>query len=300
MLELVRGYAMAALDSAERERRLDGVASGLVDVARLFVESEPLRNAMSDPSIPAQARGAVLEDLLADQVPEESLGVVTFTIEFDRAAEVPKTVEQLVGLAESVLANAAAGEPRAAEPPIGRGGAYERIRGYAERVFETIPIRDDVDVVEEELFQLAKLVEKTPQLREALGDGSVPLAGRLAVLTDLLEGRVRPDTLWLCAYVLRAGRERDLVGALGSLVELAAAERGRRLAQVRSAVELDEDERERLGAALGRIARRPVELRVQIDPSVIGGLSIIVGDTVIDGTVRHRLEQMRESLLQTA
>ncbi len=109
---------------------------------------------------------------------------------------------------------------------------------------------------------------------------------------------MRFDTLQLCAYVLRAGRARDLVGALESLVELAAAERGRRLADVRSAVELDEDERDRLTAALARIARRPVELRVHIDPSVIGGLSIIVGDTIIDGTVRHRLEQLRESLLQ--
>jgi F-type H+-transporting ATPase subunit delta len=300
MLELVRGYAMAAFDVSQREGRLDAVAAGLADISQLFVTSEPLRNAMVDSSIPAQARGQVLEDLLAGKVPEETLAVVTFSVEFERASEVAKSAEQLVGLAELALDNVAAGEAQAGEPPIGRGGAYERIRGYAERLFETIAAPEDVDLVEEELFQLAALAEETPQLREALGDGSVPLPRRLAVLTDLLEGRVRLDTMMLCAYVLRAGRARDLVGALRSLVELAAAERGRRLAEVRSARELDEGERERLEAALARIVRRPVELRVHIDPTVIGGLSILVGDTVIDGTVRHRLEQLRESLLQPA
>jgi F-type H+-transporting ATPase subunit delta len=298
MLELVRGYAMAAFDASVREDRTEAVAAGLDEMSHLFVSSETLRNAITDPSIPAQARGAVLEDLLADKVPEEALAVVTFAVEYERAGEVPKTTEHLVGLAETVLENVAAGEPQPAEPPIGRGGAYERIRGYAERVFETIPAREDIDVIEQELFQLARLAEVTPQLRDALGDGSVPLGRRLAVMTDLLEGKVRLDTLMLCAYVLRAGRASDLVGALESLVELAAAERGRRLADVRSAVELDDDERQRLEAALARIARRPVELRVQIDPGVIGGLSIVVGNTIIDGTLRHRLEQLRESLLQ--
>ncbi len=298
MLELVRGYATAAFDAAANEGRLDAVARGLADISRLFLASEELRTAITDPSIPAQARGEVLEDLLADKVPEEALAVTTFSVEYERATELPKTTEQLVELAETAVDDSAAGERYPAEPPIGRSGAYERVRGYAERIFETIATREDVDLVEEELFQLSRLAEETPDLREALGDGSVPLGRRVAVLTDLLEGRVRLDTQLLCIYVLRAGRARDLVGALGSLVELAAAERGRRLAEIHSAVELDDDERRRLSEALARIARRPVELRVHIDPAVIGGLRIIVGDTIIDGTIRHRLEQLRESLLQ--
>jgi F-type H+-transporting ATPase subunit delta len=90
------------------------------------------------------------------------------------------------------------------------------------------------------------------------------------------------------------------VDALDYLVEVAAADRGRRVADVRAAVDLDADERQRLSEALSRTMRRPVELRVRIDPSVLGGIGISVGDTVIDGTVRHRLEQLRESLLQRA
>jgi F-type H+-transporting ATPase subunit delta len=299
MLELVRGYATAAFDGAANEGRLDAVTTGLAEISRLFLASEELRAVITDTSIPAQTRGEVLADLLADKVPEEAVSVITFSVEYERATELPKTAEQLVELAEMAVATFASGERYPADPPIGRSGAYERVRGYAERMFETIAARDDVDLVEEELFQLARLAQETPELREALGDGEVPLGRRVAVLTDLLEGRVRLDTQLLCIYVLRAGRTRDFVGALGSLVELAAAERGRRLAEIHTAVELDDDEAERLSEALARIVRRPVELRVQIDPAVIGGLRIIVGDTIIDGTLRHRLEQLRESLLQT-
>ncbi|HEV8064193.1 MAG TPA: F0F1 ATP synthase subunit delta, partial [Acidimicrobiales bacterium] len=139
-----------------------------------------------------------------------------------------------------------------------------------------------------------------PSLRAAVSDTSAPIEGRLAVLEDLLANRVRPDTGRLAAYTIRAGRSRDFASALDYLVELAAAERGRRIADVRTAVDLTADERQRLSDALARLTRRPVELRVRLDPTAIGGLSVAVGDIVIDGTVRHRLAQLRESLLQGA
>jgi F-type H+-transporting ATPase subunit delta len=297
MLELIRGYATAAFDSAQREGHLDDVSAGLVELARLLVASEPLRTALADSSIPASDRQAVLEDLLSSKLPEEALAPVTFAVETERSSELGKTVERLVEVAELAVATAAAGEPLGVEPPAGRTGAYHRLDGFAERVFQKVTEPRVVDAIEDELFRLARICEQTPALREALGDGAVPLARRLAVLADLVEGQVRPETLWLAQYVLRAGRARDLPGALDHLVELAAADRGRRVAEVHSAVPLDSGERDRLSQALARIVRRPVELRVLIDPSVIGGVSVEVGNTIIDGTVRHRLDQLRESLL---
>jgi F-type H+-transporting ATPase subunit delta len=297
MLELIRGYASAAFDGAEREGHLDAVSAGLTELARVFVASEPLRTAFADGSIPAADRRAVLEDLLATKIPEEALAPVTFAVETERATELEKTVERLVEVAEIAVVNAAAGDPLGAEPPAGRTGAYDRIRGFAERVFEKVAEPRTVDTIEDELFRLARISEQTPALRQALGDGSVPMGRRLAVLADLLKGQVRNETLWLAQYVIRAGRARDLPGALGHLAELAAADRGRRVAEVHSAVPLDSGERDRLSEALTRIVRRPVELRVLIDPSVIGGVRIEVGNTIIDGTVRHRLDQLRETLL---
>jgi F-type H+-transporting ATPase subunit delta len=296
MLELIRGYASAAFDGAERQGRLGEVSTGLVELARLFVASEPLRTVFADGSIPASGRRAVLEDLLSGKIPEEALAPVTFAVETERASELGKTIERLVEIAELAVANAAAGEPFGAEPPAGRTGAYDRIGGFAERVFEKVAEPHVVDTIEDELFRLARIAQQSPELREALGDGSVPVARRLAVLADLVKDQVRPETLRLAQYVIRAGRSRDLPGALDHLVELAAADRGRRVAEVHSAVPLDSGERDRLARALTRIVRRPVELRVLIDPSVIGGVSIAVGNTIIDGTVRHRLDQLRESL----
>jgi F-type H+-transporting ATPase subunit delta len=300
MLELVRGYATAAFDAAERDGRIDAVATDLAEMSRFVVASEPLRMVVTDSSIPAASRVAVLEDVLVSQVAPEALAPFTFAVLSERPAELPKTLERLVEMAELSTARVAIGESPGAEPPIGRSGAYERIRGYADRIFEQLPEAAQIDEVEDELFRLARIAEQSPALRQALADPGASLERRLAVLRDLLADRVTPATEWLAGYVLRAGRSRDLVGALDYLVEIAAADRGRRVADVRAAVELDDEERDQLARALSRITRRPVELRIRIDPSVLGGISVSVGDTVIDGTVKHRLEQLRESLLQRA
>jgi F-type H+-transporting ATPase subunit delta len=258
MLELIRGYASAAFDGAQREGHLDEVSSGLVDLARLLVASEPLRTALADSSIPVSDRRAVLADLLSAKIPEEALAPVLFAVETERATELGKTVERLVEVAELAVTNVAAGEPLGPEPAASRTGAYDRIAGYAERTFEKVAKPRVVDGIEDELFRLARISEQTPALREALGDGSVPMARRLAVLADLVKGQVRQETLWLAQYVIRAGRARDLPGALDHLVALAAADRGRRIAEVHSAKPLDSDERDRLSEALTRIVRRPV------------------------------------------
>ena len=297
MLELVRGYAAAVLDEVEAAGRLDEAVSDLRAVRGIVVSSERLRGALTDGSVPSAERAAVLTDLLEAKVPGEVLALVTFPVVSERAGESPKTYEQLLEIAEARQATAAAGGPIEPEPPIGRSGALERLRGFAERIFERLEDRATVDAIEDELFRFARIAEQHHGLRAAISGPVTALEARLEILDDLLAGKVRPETIALLGYILRTGRARDLVGTVDYLVNLAADERGRRVAEVRAAVELGEDERTRLAAALGRLVRRTVELRVVIDPSVIGGIGVSVGDTVIDGTVRHRLEQLRDSLL---
>jgi F-type H+-transporting ATPase subunit delta len=119
---------------------------------------------------------------------------------------------------------------------------------------------------------------------------------REGVVRDLLADRARPATLRLVSYALASSRGRGLVSLLDWLVERAAAERGLRVADVRAAVDLDEDQRARLTTGLSRLIGRQVEVRVTVDPTVIGGVRILLGNTVIDGTVQHRLDQLRARL----
>lgn len=295
MLELVRGYAAGLFDDAAAAGQLPDVVAGLRMLSSLLVSSELLRGAVTDASIDAASRGAVLDDLLSSRAPAGLAEVATFAVQYDRAGELPRIFEQLLEAAEERTQRAEGGDLTPAEPPIGRSGGLERLRGFAERIFEQLSDQNLVDEIEDELFRFARIAEASPELRDAVS--SLPPEAGLAFLSDLLGARVRPETLRLLGYVLRTGRGRDLVGSANYLVELAAAERGRRVAAVRSAVELNEGELQRLAEALTRRMRRPVELRVVRDPSVLGGLDIEVGDTVIDGTLRHRLEQLRESLL---
>jgi F-type H+-transporting ATPase subunit delta len=298
MLELVRGYAAAVFDEAGLDASLGEVVGDLSAFSGLLVSSEPLRRSLTDAAVPSPARSALLADLLEPRVRQSVSNLATFVALYERAAEFAKTIESLVELGEQRLAEQEVGAGVQPEPPIGRGGALERIRGFAERVFEHLEDQGDVDAIEDELFRLARIMEGQSELRGALSSTAMALSARLSLLSDLLGTKVRKETMGLVGYVLRAGRGRDVVGALNYLVDLAAAERGRRLARVRAAVELDENTRGRLAEALGLRMRRPVELRIVVDPSLLGGLDIEVGDTVIDGTVRHRLEQLRDTILQ--
>lgn len=291
MRELIRGYAAATLEAvspADRAR----VASELGELSGALVRFDDLRQALTDGSVAPAMRRAVLADLLGEHAAVETLALAGFTAYYERASEFGPTTTALTLLAERLPADVLL------EPAAGRSAARERLRGYAERIFQELAGREEIDRVEDELFELSRLLDTHDELRHVLADANLAYAARLGVLTDLLDGRAAPATLRLASYVLRAGRTRDIVGTFEWLVELAARERGRRVAEVRSAVPLDEAETERLATALGRLVSRTVEVRVILDPSVVGGILVSVGDLVIDGTVRLRFERLRDLLVQ--
>ena len=95
--------------------------------------------------------------------------------------------------------------------------------------------------------------------------------------------------------VVAAGRARDLPAIIDSLVAMAAAESGRAVAEVRSAVDLTDDQKARLAEAVARATGKQIDLKVVVDPTVLGGLVTTIGDTVIDGSVKTRLEQLKHA-----
>ena len=172
----------------------------------------------------------------------------------------------------------------------------DRIDGYAQGIFDIARAEGALESVENELFQFSQLFQDNEQLREKLTDQSLPVEKRQAIVEDLLGQKASILTVNLISFLVGTGRARELPEIVDRLVQRAAAERQREVAEVRSAIMLDAEQQRRLTEALEKTTGKQIELKVIQDPSVIGGLVARVGDTVIDGTVRRRLEQLRESL----
>jgi F-type H+-transporting ATPase subunit delta len=155
--------------------------------------------------------------------------------------------------------------------------------------------QDQLDEVEDELFRFGRVVHGDPQLRAALGNRSLTVAQRRGVVDALLQGPALPATLAL-ARQAAVGRHGSFEMTLEDTGELAALRRDRLVATVTSAVELGEDERNRLAEALKRHYGRSLHVNVVVDPRIMGGLAVQVGDDLIDGTVNGRLEDARRRI----
>lgn len=171
-----------------------------------------------------------------------------------------------------------------------------RVQGYAAALFQVAQAEGILEQVEDELFRFARTLENEIRLRDALIDPNTPADHRAAMVAELLGDKVSPHTVNLIGFVVQAGRARDLAAIVDSLVEMAAKERRKAIAEVRSAVPLDADQRAQLEAALKRSTGKEITLKVIVDPSVIGGLVARVGDTVFDASVRRRLQRAKEHL----
>lgn len=175
-------------------------------------------------------------------------------------------------------------------------GPEDRIHGYAQAIFQIAEAEGALETVEDELFRFAKAVEQHGQLRDALTDPALPADRKKAVLHDLLGERASRHTASILGFLVDQGRARDLGRIIEEVARVAAERRQRALAEVRSAIPLDEDQRRRLAEALEQATGKRIELKVLVDPSVVGGIVTRIGDQVIDGTVKRRLELARERM----
>jgi F-type H+-transporting ATPase subunit delta len=171
-----------------------------------------------------------------------------------------------------------------------------RIDGYASALFEIAKAEGNLDEVEDELFRFARSLESSDELRNALTDELVPAERRQAIVEDLLGSKASSTTVSLVSFVVGSGRGRDLPAIISKLVERAASEKDRTVAEVRSAIALTDDQQRRLAAALANATGKQVEVKVVVDPSVLGGAVATVGDAIIDGSVRTRLDQIKSLL----
>jgi F-type H+-transporting ATPase subunit delta len=172
----------------------------------------------------------------------------------------------------------------------------ELIHGYAEALFRVVRAEGELDRVEDELYRFGKVLETNHELKQALADQTMDKGQRAKILEELLGDKVSEHTLGLLTFIVSQGRARQLPQILEEVSDLAAEARDSVVAEVRTAVPLDADQRSKLAEALSKATGKRVEVKVLVDPSVIGGVFAKVGDTVIDGTIKHRLEQLREQV----
>jgi len=240
------------------------LSAQLSSVAGLLDSEFRLRRSLADPSGSPDARAGLLSRLLVGRVDDAAVDLLTGVVRGRWAAPI-----DLVAAVSELAAQA--------------GLAAADRRGV-------------LDDVEDELFRFARILAREPQLSLALSDPALPADRKDALLRRLLDGRAQGDTLALVRQAVTDTRGRALDRRLDQLTRLAAARRQRLVAVVRVARPLDDDQAERLRAALGGVYGREVQLQVDLDPAVLGGAVVTVGDEILDGSVARRLAQVRARL----
>lgn len=235
----------------------------LFAVASLLGREPQLRSSLTDPSTDPDTKGHIVRAVLGGRVSDGSAEIVAEAVRsrWSRPGDLADALESL----------------------------------GAEAAFARAEAAGTLDRVEEELFRVSRLIEADFGLRHALTDLSLPLEARTGLVQTLLGPRADSATTTLVTQVVGSLRGRRLEEALDTLVELAAQRRSEAVAEITSAVALTPEQESRLTAALARVYGTRVRLNVVVDPTVLGGIVVRVGDEVVDGSIVHRIDQARQS-----
>ena len=255
--EAFTGALAATASRSELAQELFGVV-GVID------GNATLRRALADPSREGADKAALAERLFAGKVSAETLVVLGGVVgqRWSTERDMSDTLEAY-GI-ETIIASA---------ETAGRE-----------------------DRVEDELFHFERIVAANEPLRGALGDQTVPPDKRAALVDSLLSGKVADETLALARQAVTAPRGRRFDRTVSSYLETASARREQQTATVTSAVPLTADDRERLAAGLSSIYGGRVHINTLVDPRVLGGVKVEIGDEVIDGTIMRKLDGARRAM----
>ncbi|GIF03081.1 F0F1 ATP synthase subunit delta [Actinoplanes siamensis] len=259
-------------DAAERLRaatatstgaQLATVADEILSVAGLLRGQPRLRRALTDPSRPGEDRAGLLRSLLSGKAAEVTVDVLAVLVSgrFSRPGDLLDATERL-GV-DTLLASAQ------------KDGKLADI--------------------EDEIFRFSQIVAGTPELAATLSDIGAPVAPRAKLVGDLLDGKAQPITVRLVQVALEGFGGRGFEASLNRLVELTAAQRDREVAYVTVAKPLGDAEETALAAKLSAIYGREVSLKVDVDPAIIGGVSVRVGSDLYDGTILRRLNAAKQA-----
>jgi F-type H+-transporting ATPase subunit delta len=257
----IRQRAEEALAEGADDSALPRVRDELLAVAELLRHQPRLRKTLSDVGVPAEAKSALLRGLLGDRTHPATLSVLALLVADD-------------GLSYRLR-------------PVLEDLAVQAVLVEADRAGTLTEATDA-------LFRFSRLVRSNVQLRRALTDPFLPPERKRSLVEDLLAGQAPEQAVFLASWA--ATRPGDPTETLEGLADRAAGRHSRVVVEARTAVPLDQGRHERLASALASATGLEVDLEVTVDPTVVGGVVSRVGDEVIDGTVRHKLQLAMELL----
>jgi len=244
--------------------QLSTLSDDLASVARLLLREPILARHLAEASGQTDAKKALLQQLLGGKVGAAALDLLdaAVSIRWSTTADFVDSVEHLARLSLMVR---------------------------AER-------ESQAEEVAEQLFRFSRVLESQPQLNTLLSDFSAPADGRVSLLRSVLGSGAGDTAGALLAQTVELLRGQRADDAVAQLAELAITRRGELVAEVSAAADLTESQRTRLTAVLARIYHHPVSIQLNVDPALLGGLAVTVGDEVIDGTLSARLTAAENKL----
>jgi len=274
--------AMAALGGASRQsliaarKSLDELLKGLSAAdtsalsAHLFAvvatldSSTPLRRALTDNSRDANSKAELAKELFAKSTSDLSIKLlISLTaLRWSSPSNLGDVIEQLAVEAEASVANQ----------------------------------NNELDRLEEEIFQFSRIVASDLELRQILNSSKYSSEGKRVLVAKLLASKVCPSTSRLLASLVSGMRGRSIEKTIAFYASAAAARKMRVIAHVKSAVELSQAQKDKLESSLSGKIGQPVRLNVELDPKVLGGLSIRFADELIDATIVNRLADAGRAL----
>lgn len=249
--------ARTALDAAVKG--VDAQAASTLS-AELFFAADVLgsnisvRRALTDTSRDAAAKGALIKDLLASKVGTAAVGLLTelSALRWSGAKDLVQVIEQLAIEAEATAAN----------------------------------ISGELDRVENEMFVVSNTISNSSELRKAFKSDAHSAKAQLAA--DLLKN-ASSSTTKLVSQMVNSWRGRSIESAFADYQSALAARRNRVIALVRVAAPISQAQQDRLAQALNKQVGQPVRMNIEIDPAVLGGVSVKFADEIVDGSVSNRL-----------
>jgi F-type H+-transporting ATPase subunit delta len=223
-----------------------------------------LRRALTDPSRDGASKAELISDLFAKSLHAKAISVLgaAVALRWSNPTQLADALEQLAVEAEASAAN----------------------------------IGDELERVQSEVFTFSRLLIENPELRQALNTPADSEEHKQSLLTAIFGAKVSPSTLRLIEQAVRGLRGRNIERTINAYSHAVTARRDRVNAHVRSCVALTDAQQKSLIAALTKQIGQPVRLNVEIDPSILGGISIRFADEVIDGTIINRLAEAREAI----